>query len=68
MQFFKVHNLKVAAWDLAALLATLVPTIKSFAEYDTLAAGLMVPYALFSAFAAALNLDILKLNGTKPEF
>jgi tryptophan-rich sensory protein len=68
LQFFKAHNLQVAAWDLAALLATLVPTIRSFAKYDSVAAGLMVPYALFSVFATALNLKILNLNGPKPEF
>ncbi len=67
MQFFKAHNLKLAAWDLTALLVVLVPTVRAFGKYDALAARLMIPYALFSAFAAALNISILRMNGTKVE-
>lgn len=65
LQFFKSHNLKLAAFDITTLLLVLVPTIRGFAVYDRVAARLMIPYALFSMFAAALNLSILRMNGSK---
>jgi len=65
--FFKSHDLRTAAIDITALLAVLVPTVRQFYKYDVLAGRLMVPYILFSCFAAALTYRIRSLNGPHVE-
>jgi tryptophan-rich sensory protein len=42
-------------------------TIWQFAQVDPLAAQLMLPYAAFSVFAAALTYEIRTRNGDKVE-
>jgi tryptophan-rich sensory protein len=51
----------------AALLGVLSLTIWQFAQVDPLAAQLMLPYAAFSVFAAALTYEIRTRNGDKVE-
>lgn len=56
--FFKLHNLKVASYEITALAGVLFATIVEFAKVDTLAAELMVPYLGWALFATALTWNI----------
>ena len=61
----KAHNLKAAAKDITALVPILGITAWQFSKYDALAGKLMIPYFLFTCFAAALTVNILERNGEK---
>ena len=67
--FFSFHQLQGAFWEIIMLLATLTATILFFAKVKASAAWLLVPYLLWTCFAALLNFSIWKLNpsGTTPK-
>ena len=46
-----------------ALEAAILATLLAFSRIDGLAAALLVPYALWVAFATVLNVAIWRLNG-----
>ncbi len=55
----------LAGWalvDVLVLLAFILLTIKAFRPVDRVAACLMVPYAVWVAFASVLNFTIWRLN------
>lgn len=60
--FFKIGEFKLAFWVLAALLALVVATSLSFYKIKKAAGILMAPYAIWLAFAAALNYSIASMN------
>ena len=60
--FFVMHQLAVALAIVLALLVTILLFIRAAWPMDRAAAWLFVPYALWVAFASALNADILALN------
>ena len=60
--FFGARHVGLALVDIAALLAAIVLTIALFARLDRGAALLLLPYAAWVAFAAALNFAIWRLN------
>lgn len=60
--FFKTHHLGMASGEIAGLLGVLAATIVEFHKVDQIAALLMLPYAGWSAFAAALTVTIWQLN------
>jgi tryptophan-rich sensory protein len=60
--FFGAKRLGVALAELIVLLMCIVVTIILFSEINAIAAWLMVPYMLWTAFATALNYKIWQLN------
>ena len=60
--FFGLQRPDLALVDIGLLLATIVATILAFRPVSPLAAGLLVPYLLWVAFATALNLALWRLN------
>ncbi len=60
--FFGRHAIGLALVDIVVLLAAIVATIAAFWPISSVAAGLLVPYALWVAFATALNASIWRLN------
>lgn len=60
--FFNFHKLGAASIDVTALLGVIGATMVSFHKVDPLAAKLMVPYLGFSAFAAALTVNVWMSN------
>ncbi len=60
--FFGRHAIGLALADIVLLLLAIVATIVLFWPLSRLAAGLLVPYALWVAFATALNAAIWRLN------
>jgi tryptophan-rich sensory protein len=60
--FFGARQVGLALVDIAALLGAIVLTIALFARLDRMAAALLLPYAAWVAFAAALNFAIWRLN------
>jgi translocator protein len=52
----------LALVDIAFLLAAIVATALAFRTFSSLAAWLLVPYALWVAFATLLNFKIWRLN------
>jgi translocator protein len=60
--FFGLRSPFLALLELALLLMAIVGTAVSFGRLDRPAGLLLVPYALWSAFAFVLNLEILRLN------
>jgi len=60
--FFGLGSPFLALLELALLLMAIVGTAVSFGRLDRPAGLLLVPYALWSAFAFVLNLEIWRLN------
>ena len=64
--FFRNRDLRGASAEVLALLLAVLATVWSFARLDTTAALLMVPYAAWTTFAAALTLSVASLNPSPP--
>jgi benzodiazapine receptor len=60
--FFGLHAIGAAVVVIVALEAAILATMLLFRRIDALAAALLVPYALWVAFAALLNVTIWCLN------
>lgn len=60
--FFALHRPGPAYAEILLLLAMIVATITAFLPLSFFAAWLLLPYALWVAFAAYLNLRIWQLN------
>ena len=60
--FFGLHAIGAAVVVVVALEAAILGTILLFRRIDGLAAALLVPYALWVAFATLLNVAIWRLN------
>lgn len=60
--FFGLHAIGAAVVVIVALEAAVLGTIFVFRRIDGLAAALLVPYALWVAFATLLNVTIWRLN------
>lgn len=60
--FFRLHNVRAAFFELAALWLAIAATLGVFSQIDTPAAWLMAPYLAWVTFAAILNAAICKLN------
>lgn len=60
--FFGQKKLRLAFFELVVLWLSILATAILFAKIDALAAGLLVPYLLWTAFATVLNGAIAKLN------
>jgi len=67
--FFKMHNLKAASLDISVLLGVLGFTMMEFYKVDTIAATCMVPYLMWTSFAAVLtwNIYLNNSNGEKSD-
>jgi tryptophan-rich sensory protein len=60
--FFGAEQIDLALVDIAALLMLLIVTTAAFWRVSRPAAGLMVPYVAWVAFATALNAAIAAMN------
>ena len=60
--FFGLRRPDLALVDIGFLLAAIVATALAFRTFSSLAAWLLVPYALWVAFATLLNFKIWRLN------
>jgi len=60
--FFGRQSLKGAFIEILALWAAILASIISFTQVSTWAALLLVPYLLWTSFAAVLNYSLMKLN------
>lgn len=60
--FFGAHRLGLALLVILGLLALIGTTIAVFRRLDTLAAGLLVPYGLWTCYATYLNAGFAWLN------
>lgn len=60
--FFGAHWIGSAVVVIVALEIAIVATVLAFRRIDRLAALLLVPYALWVAFAAVLNVAVWRLN------
>ncbi|WP_428663118.1 TspO/MBR family protein [Reyranella sp.] len=60
--FFGLHAIGAAVVVIVALEAAILGTMFLFRRIDGLAAALLVPYALWVAFATLLNVTIWRLN------
>ncbi len=60
--FFGARKPKLALADLAALLVALAAYTRSAAKIDRPAAALITPYLAWTAFAGALNAEIVRRN------
>ncbi|HMM66347.1 MAG TPA: tryptophan-rich sensory protein [Dokdonella sp.] len=60
--FFGLHRIDLALVDILVLDALVVATIALFWRRDRIAAGLMLPYLAWIAFATVLNASLWKLN------
>lgn len=60
--FFGLENIDAGLFDMVALWLAIGWTIREFARVRFAAAVLLLPYFLWVGFAAALNLDMWKLN------
>lgn len=60
--FFGRQAIGAALVDIIVLLSLIVATIVVFWPVSRVAAGLLVPYALWVAFATLLNMTIWRLN------
>jgi tryptophan-rich sensory protein len=59
---FGLRHLGAGVVVITGLFAALLVTLALFARVDALAGWLLVPYALWIAYAAALNLAVWRLN------
>lgn len=62
--FFGLRWMGAALVEIVVLLALILLTRRRFAALDPWAGRLLVPYALWVAYATALNLAIWSLNGS----
>ena len=60
--FFGAHRIGGAVLVIVGLEAAILATMVAFRRIDGLAALLLVPYALWVVFAAALNIAVWQLN------
>lgn len=60
--FFKLHKLAAASVEITVLLGVLAATMYEFNKVDQAAALMLVPYAGWTSFAAALTYTIWHLN------
>ena len=60
--FFGLHRPDVAFVDIVALWTTILVVMILFWRVDRVAGGLMVPYAVWVAFASYLNFVLCRLN------
>ncbi len=60
--FFGAHQIGLALVVILALLAVILAYIAAASRHDRVSAWLFVPYALWVAFASALNASILAMN------
>lgn len=60
--FFGLHAIGAAVVVIVALEAAILATMLAFRRIDGLAAALLIPYALWVAFATLLNVTIWRLN------
>jgi len=60
--FFGAHRIGGAVVVIVGLEAAILATMVAFRRIDGLAALLLVPYALWVVFAAALNIAVWQLN------
>jgi tryptophan-rich sensory protein len=60
--FFGLHSPALGLAVILVLLSLIGRTIAAFAWHDRVAAGLLVPYALWSCYATYLNAGFLWLN------
>ena len=60
--FFGLHAIGAAVVVIVALEAAILGTMRAFRRIDGVAAALLVPYALWVAFATLLNVTIWRLN------
>ncbi|MBT8143257.1 MAG: tryptophan-rich sensory protein [Gammaproteobacteria bacterium] len=60
--FFGRHAIGLALIDIVVLLVLIIATIAVFWPVSRVAAGLLVPYALWVGFATTLNATIWRLN------
>ena len=60
--FFGARLIGAALGDIVLLLAVIVANVALFVRIDRYAAWLLVPYALWVAFATVLNLALWRLN------
>jgi len=60
--FFGLQKIGAAVAVILLLEAAIVATIVAFRRIDGLAAALLLPYALWVAFATVLNIAIWRLN------
>ncbi len=60
--FFGLHLLGWAFAEILVLLVFILLTIRSFWTVDRIAAALLVPYAVWVAFASVLNFVIWRMN------
>lgn len=60
--FFRAHQVGLALAVIIAMLALSVATTAAFTRASKAAAGLMLPYLAWLAFATFLNFEILRLN------
>ena len=60
--YFQWHRIDLALVDSVLLTAAIAWTMRTFLEVDGVAAALLAPYLLWSAFALTLTVSILSLN------
>lgn len=60
--FFGLHNPPLALADMVVLLALLVFTVRSFRRVHPVAAALLLPYLLWTGYAAYLNAGFWWVN------
>lgn len=60
--FFRAHQVDLALAVIVAMLALSAATTAAFKRASKAAAGLMLPYLAWLAFASYLNFEILRLN------
>src|ERR1044072_4998922 len=61
---FGRHRIQAAFVDACAMVVTIVAFVATSWPIDPVAACLFVPYLVWTSFAAALNLSILRLNAS----
>ncbi len=60
--FFGFHSIAFAAANIVLLWLVLLLTIRAFFPVSRVAGWLLVPYQVWITYAAALNIEILRLN------
>jgi tryptophan-rich sensory protein len=60
--FFAMHQVQAAFWLILAIVAAALATAVVFGQIRPVAAWLLVPYLAWLVFAAALNMDIARMN------
>ncbi len=65
--FFGLQRVDLALGEVFALWAAIAATLGSFFQIDAIAGWLLVPYQLWTTFAAALNTSIWFLNNGREQ-